>query len=215
MTRGQLGYNREDMKFRLLFPGLLLSLALPGAPPARADAPSVETLNILEVDSLRGISGFFNLAQGTVRVFAIVSPTSPECAATIDSVASVLERYPTRRLRAYIVFVPVVEGDSRVAALERAAPLADRRLLFFYNDNRALESVFQAVAGTDAPTWNGLFLYDTDATFDDSPGSPVDSILPSDGDGRAQLESGLLSRRSGELLAAFEAKRRDAQKTTN
>lgn len=198
------------MTFRLCFPALLLLGAFGAAPARSGDAPP-STTRILEVDSLRGVSGFFNLAQGTVRAFALVSPTAPECGATIDSVVALLERYPSRRLRGYVVFVPTVEGDTRVAALLRSSELTDGRLVLFYNENGSLLNTFAPAAAGAA---NVLLLFDTDATFGAVPGEPAASILPSPPGEKDRLARGLLSRRAGELLAAFEEKRREAQKTT-
>jgi hypothetical protein len=161
---------------------------------------------------MSGVTGFFNLAQGAVRIVAVASPTDPACAAGLDSVAALITRNPSRRLRAYLIFVRAVESDTRMTALERTADFADRRVVVFWNDNGSLPEVFGALTSTGGKVHNGYFLYDTAATFETRHATPAElAIYPGSA---ATIESGVLATRAEALLEAFEQMRREAQKPT-
>ena len=201
-------------RLRTLLVALALLAPATGS-PAFAGAAAGSDTRVLEVDSLGGVAGFFNLGQGAVRIVALVSPTSPECATALDSIAALFSRNASRRLRAYVIFMPMLEADAKLAVLERVAELPDRRIVFFWNENRAVGDAFGAATGFDGTAWNAYALYDTDATFGRRhPGVPDLWMHPPEQIGGAQIESGQLSQRAGELLDAFEKKRREAQKST-
>ena len=134
--------------YRLCAAIFVLALAAPatGSPAGPEGGAAV-----LEVDSLAGVTGFFNLGQGAVRIVALVSPTSPECVAGLDSIGALLSRFPSRRLRTYVVFMPMLDSDTRISALVRVGELTDRRVVFFWNQNRSVGDAFGPLISFDGP----------------------------------------------------------------
>lgn len=148
-------------------------------PPSPTEQPvdvqkPVEIQNrFVKIDNALGFNGFFNIGQGAVRIVALMSPTCPRCVAGFEELSRIMKEIPSRRLRPYVVFMPVLEGDTPVAALELGAKMLDRRASYFWDPNVSVRDEFQALTGKDVGDLHVCFLFDTDAVIRDKPDQPV------------------------------------------
>lgn len=157
---------------------LLLFLLTGGNPVARAQSPSpadslAAQTTIPQITKFESLSPIMNLARGTVRIVAIVSPSSPDAAAGLDVVASVLRDVPSKRLRAYVILSRAVADDTEMRALELVSRHRDRRIVYLWDPGALVAAAMAPVTGSAAPVHDAYFLYDTDATFTTAPATPV------------------------------------------
>ncbi len=173
------------------------------APPDTVEPQTV----VPRLANFTSLSTIMNLARGAVRIVAIVSPSSPEAAASMDAIASVLGDIPSKRLRAYVILSQAREDDSRVRALDLAARHRDRRIVYLWDPGTAVAAAMAPLTGSSDGTVHGVFfLYDTDATFTTVPPAPVLWMqLGANVDGPA-LDAESLRDRADELVKTVERK---------
>jgi hypothetical protein len=168
---------RGAVRTRILLVGLSGALAL--APRARAQTaatpPARENVRMLEVPNLLGFSGLFNLGRGTVRAVVIASPTCPRCAEAVRAVFGTLGEIPSKRLRAYVIFIPTLPEDTRLAAMVRGAEApADRRAALFWDPEGVCAGAWARYLRADSSAAAGaVFLYDADAKLGDVGPDPL------------------------------------------
>ncbi len=164
---------------------------------------------VIRLNTFGGLAGLFNLAQGAVRIVSVVSPTCPSCRSELGDIAAVISEFPTRRLRAYVTFVPQNRNDSVFRALERVKELDDRRVVYFWDADGIAHEAWPDLLTDESPLLHMHALYDTDAQFRDAPAPP--SWLHVHGpDGSPPLDRPALTERVREMLDRLEARKRAA-----
>ncbi len=158
-------------------------------PPAASDA---ETRTVQRIDRFEHIAAFLNLAQGTVRIVAIVPSNDIASAAIVDTIAAVVQSSPSKRLRAYVVLTG--ESGTPLQAAVLAGRTTDKRIAYFWD-----------ATGDATRPWEshppGVWVYDTAAKFSDRPPTAAMAFqapAPIDGDA--------LRNTSIELVRKVEAK---------
>lgn len=191
----------------------LLALTAPpsSAQAAPADSLSGGTARFVQIDNVEGFSGFFNIARGTVRIVALLSPTCPECVASYGEIVKIMQSTPNRRLRSYVVFMPVRPSDTRAIALSVLAQYQDRRVSYFWDPNFAVGEMLKPVVGSDTRVEDGCFVFDTSASIRASADEPSLWMRQhAHGDAPA-FDAAAVEKRVRELLARLvERQRRQA-----
>jgi hypothetical protein len=154
---------------------LLAAMAVCAAAPASAQATDDQgaTQHVARLQNFGTLVAFLNLASGTVRLIAIVEPSSPSSDAAVGALKSILDANPSKRLRAYVVWTRLSGEDSEMRALSRANEFRDRRLVHFWDGEAFVAGSFRSVLGAgETPATDVVMLYDTDARLALAPPAP-------------------------------------------
>ena len=84
----------------------------------------------------------------------------------------VLTSVPDDRLRAYIIWLPMLPGDSRSWAKSRSDEFSDTRLSYYWDGNRLTGQQWQKVLGTNRTAWDVYLLYGAASQWDEEPATP-------------------------------------------
>ena len=201
-------YRRTVATFLLAVPAFL-----PAARPAIAQTPATRTepvQNMARLQNFGTLVAFLNLAAGTVRLVAILEPSSPECDSAIDALQSVLDANSSKRLRAYVVWTRVSAADTEMRALSMANRGRDRRMVHFWDAEAVVADSFRGVLESgESPATGVLLLYDTDARLALAPPAPATwmSVNPTlAGDA---LDAAQLGAHANAMVRRVEAKASD------
>jgi hypothetical protein len=179
------------------------------APPV--PPPVAPPTNFVRIENFGSLVSFFNLASGTVRIVAVVYPSSVACDSILQAVATALRTHPSKRLRAYVVMTPEGSDDSLIRALNRASENRDRRLVYLWDSNTAAASTFRSLVGaTTEPATGVCFLYDTNARLALDPPAPTMWMNANPRLRGPAFDAQRLCDRAGELVRLVEAKASDA-----
>lgn len=183
----------------------------------RAQAPAPETDTgepqtvVPRLTNFTSLSTIMNLARGTVRIVAIVSPSSPGAAGGMDVIASILGDIPSKRFRVYVILSHAGPADSEVRALNLAGRHRDRRIVYLWDPNAAVATAIAPMIGlAGEPAHDVYLLYDTDATFGMAPATPALWMHTHPRIEGPALEAAPLRDRAAELVRAVERKAADA-----
>lgn len=165
---------------RSIIAAALILVSVWSAPPAtRAQSGDTEETGnavkarFVEIQNIAGFSGFFNLGQGTVRIVAILSPTAETSLDAYMEIQRIMEDTPNKRLRAFIVYVPLGDQDSRERAIDLAAQFPDRRVAHIWDPQMAVGQALDPVGGLSLPLGTACYLFDTNAVVKDEPTPPA------------------------------------------
>lgn len=174
------------------------------APPA--DTTTLQTI-IPQLSNFTSLASIMNLARGTVRIVAVVSPSSDGAAGGMDVVASILRDIPSKRLRAYVILSHAVPADSKFRALDLAGRHRDRRIVYLWDPEAVVASAMAPLVGlAGEPAHDVYLLYDTDATFSATPPTPALWMQLHPGIEGPALDAASLRTRANELVGAVERK---------
>lgn len=176
------------------------------APPPATGPASPENFNdVARVQSLGTFVSFMNLAAGTVRLVAVVSPSASTCPVLISSIASVLRANPSKRLRAYVVLSHVSPDDSDARSITAARSFRDRRLVYLIDPNAVVATAFKTVCESDpGPATSVCFLYDTDARLALEPPAPSLWMSANPKIKGLKLDAAVLGQRANDMVRRVE-----------
>jgi hypothetical protein len=84
----------------------------------------------------------------------------------------VLEQVPDKNVRAYIVWLPMLESDNREQAERRSAEFADERLSYFWDGDQLTGAVWEQVLDLSCMAWDIYVIYGEDARWEQDPPVP-------------------------------------------
>jgi hypothetical protein len=188
--------------FRSLIAATMIALcALPAQTGAADKAPKAR---FVEIENIASFSGFFNLGQGTVRILAILSPSSESSLSAYQEIQRIMEETSNNRLRAFIVYVPVSDQDSRARALDLAAQFPDRRVAHVWDPQKAIAAALPGPSEPASENPLACYLFDTNAAVKDGFSQPaLSSPIAADG---TSFDATALETEARDLLARFAAK---------
>jgi hypothetical protein len=193
--------NVLDRSIRIVAFSFLVLAA--GARASTADPPAIppestRRPDVRRVEKFAHVAAFLNLAQGTVRMVAVLPIDGSTSSAALDTIAAVVRGNPSKRLRAYVV---LHGSDSSLRASVLAGRAADPRIVLFWDPSGTATTAWRANSPR-ASVW----LYDTSARFTD--GLPEASLVVGTpaGNSDAPLDGPALRVRAGELVRRVEAK---------
>lgn len=202
-----------------IFAAALLNLALSTAPAlaaappdsVAADRPVEEPVRqVLSLENFQGLAGLMNLARGSVRILAVVSPTAPGVGADMDAILSILRANSSKRLRVYVVITAAGKGDTAVRAADLAGRHYDKRVVYMWDPTTVVANTWRTPLGIENGNVHSVFfLYDTPATFTDAPAVP-DTWMHRRTDLKGPpFDAARLQTRANELVTRVESKAAD------
>jgi hypothetical protein len=102
----------------------------------------------------------FNRDSDSVRVISLLSPTCGDCQAGHRVMRSVFKKEKAKSLRGYMVWLPMVEGDSSEAATAQASRLSDKRVVLQgWDGERAIGELFRSTLNLTRTAWDVYLIY--------------------------------------------------------
>ena len=151
------------MRTHLLYAfGVVCAALVAGCQPSGPDQPHT-TLGAT-TEALRSA---FNADSMSVRVLMLVSPTCGVCLrGAADLQKSLLAAQPDPRLRTYVVWVPMLNGQEKdVPVATRFVP--DERARHFWDGEGQLMRAYTQTFSLSEPAWDLYLLYAPGTTWDD------------------------------------------------
>jgi hypothetical protein len=130
-------------------------------PDARAGTPA--PLSLLSTEDLRKE---FNASSRKIRIVALLSPTCSECQSGHAVVGRVLQKFPSPRLQALLVWEPMREGDSPATAAEQAEMVRDARISQGWDGSRDVGELFGATLDLHEIAWDVYLIYKPGITWE-------------------------------------------------
>lgn len=132
----------------------------------------------------------FNASAGSPRLVALLSGTCPYCIAGARAMRErVLNAHPEADLRVFVVWLPMLGGDSAQTSAESSDIFAgDPRVIQFYDPDRLLGAQISAqlLRKGAGPAWDIYLAYSPDAVWrEQAPPEPADWMHQLSGDRRA------------------------------
>jgi hypothetical protein len=88
-------------------------------------------------------------------------------------VQTVLKNISNERLKAYIIWLPVLPTDNRNWAVKRTTEFLDSRVRYFWDVGQLTGKIWLLVLGLEGPlSWDTYFLYDHKVYWTDQPTVP-------------------------------------------
>jgi copper chaperone CopZ len=84
----------------------------------------------------------------------------------------VLKNISDDRLRAYIIWLPILWSDNRASAEKRAGEFADHRVTYFWDGDRLTGKAWQRALGLSGVAWDVYFVYGAAARWEKEPTVP-------------------------------------------
>lgn len=152
---------------------LILTVAGPGIPSAApqdcyhpcasgAVEPGSEGPNsgtpMLPMDA-EAVRKAFNASSDKVRIVALLSPTCPGCRSGHGVVGQVLKKFSSPKLQAILVWEPMREGGTPVAATQQAGAVQDARITQGWNENRIVGKFFGETLDLHDVAWDVYLVY--------------------------------------------------------
>jgi hypothetical protein len=103
----------------------------------------------------------FNTSSEKVRIVALLSPTCPGCRSGHGVVGQVLKKFSSPKLRAILVWEPMRDGDSLVAATQQAETLRDLRITQGWNEDKNVGKLFGETLELHDIAWDVYLVYKT------------------------------------------------------
>ncbi len=150
----------------------------------------------LRIEKFAHAAAFLNLAQGTVRVVAILPTDESASAAMMDTIAAVVRSNPSKRLRAYVILDGETDTESPLRAAMIAGRAGDARIVCFWDPTGSVARMW----GARGP--GCVRVYDTTAKFIDPVPPPALEVKPNAG----RLDGAALRASSNQLVQRVEAK---------
>jgi len=170
-----------------------------GTPAAETSASESDVRGVRYVERFTHVASLLNLAQGTVRMVAILPVDTRASLAAVDTVASIVKGNPSKRLRAYVILRGGNEAESSLRAALLVGRASDPRIVFLWDQTGAVTDFWKP-----GPT-PGVWLYDTSAKFAEQLPEPA-LILAAAKGGDARIEGAALRSAAYELVRLVEAK---------
>jgi copper chaperone CopZ len=121
-----------------------------------AEATSI----VLPAYQLERLRNEFNASSDRVRVVALLSPTCGVCQKGQRVVQSVFAKYPEDpRLRGFVVWLPMLAGDSEKAAGLQAASFVDQRVEQQWDGSSAAGRLLAKTLELKGNAWDVYLLY--------------------------------------------------------
>jgi len=95
------------------------------------------------------------------------------CRQGFSDIQKVMKQVRDKRLRVYIVWMPILETDSRTSALELSKEFSDSRVSYYWDEKRITGPLWQEVMKIPAFAWDIYFLYDKEAHWTAKPTVPI------------------------------------------
>lgn len=158
-----------------VFCAALASAPCPG--PAAHDAGAaakppgtapVRKIPVAQLKTRLDLRDPFNLGKGKVRILAFLSPTCSHCIANAATLQQALDKNPSKELELHVVWVKILDTDSRAAVDKATTVLKDARAQHYWDQNSLLNAQLLDAIMFDVGVrmYDIFLLYDRDAVWD-------------------------------------------------
>ncbi len=124
--------------------------------PASVASNGTTAMASVDTDAVRKE---FNASGDKVRIVALLSPTCPGCQSGHGVVGQVLKKFSSPQLKAILVWEPMRDGDSPVAATQQAETIHDTRIAQGWNENRNIGKLFGETLDLHDVAWDVYLIY--------------------------------------------------------
>jgi hypothetical protein len=140
----------------------------PGAAPKPKSAAAPRKIPVAQLKTRLDLRDPFNLGQGKVRIVAFLSPTCSHCIANAATLQQTLEKNPSKELALHIVWVKILDTDTRAAVDKATTVLKDGRAQHYWDQNSLLNAQLLDAIMFDVGVrmYDVFLLYDRTATWD-------------------------------------------------
>ncbi len=127
-----------------------------------------------ELKELSALREAFNRDKGKIRLVTLLSPSCGYCVKGYRYVRKILEEVSDPRLRVYVVWEPMLSGDSRALAEKMSQKTEDARVVHQSWDGAQLSGkAWQELMGLGGVAWDVYFLYGPEAEWgENGPATP-------------------------------------------
>lgn len=142
------------------------------AEPGNAEADDDKLVELTSFASLRDA---FNSNQGKVRIVTLLSPSCGYCVKGYRYMRKIFDEVDDDDLRMYVVWLPMLSEDSKAVAERISGEAADTRIVCqSWDEDRLTGKAWRDLMDMDGIAWDVYYLYDRDASWDDSEPTPPD-----------------------------------------
>lgn len=134
--------------------------------PSETQMSETQT-GLTDLDEFGPLLELFQSDDGQVRLITLLSPTCPMCRRGFGEMQKVLNNISDNRIRAYIVWLPILTGDDRASAAKRSNEFDDERVTYLWDGGRLSGKLWQNLLGIGVIAWDVYFLYGADAQWDE------------------------------------------------
>ena len=169
------------MKTKRLVPHLflfffVLATAHPGlaSGDGEKDKRSAPTDDIPELTDFASLQKVFNQDKSSVRLVALLSPSCGYCIKGCRYMRKILDEVQDERLKMYVVWEPMLSGDSQKLAERMSRKAEDPRLVFqAWDQERVTGKIWQDAMHLGGIAWDVYFLYGAGVEWgDNGPSQP-------------------------------------------
>ena len=125
----------------------------------RPTAPTLAPASPMLSMDIDGVRKGFNASSDKVRIVALLSPTCSRCQSGHGVVSQVLRKFSSPKLQAILVWEPMRDGDSSVAATQQAETIHDARITQGWNENRNVGKLFGETLDLHDIAWDVYLIY--------------------------------------------------------
>ncbi len=119
----------------------------------------------------------FNSSQDSIRIITIVSPTCPECLQGFEVVRKLFQRFDTKKLRGFIIWIPMLEKDDEQAAKTESATVEDQRISQLWDQDRGAGRLFGSMLRLQNDVaWDVYLLYSPRIKWENEEEAPEPSF---------------------------------------
>jgi hypothetical protein len=119
----------------------------------------------------------FNSSQDSIRIVTIVSPTCLECLQGFEVVRKLFKRFDTKKMRGFIIWIPMLEKDNEQAAQARSATVEDQRISQFWDQDRSAGRLFGSTLRLqNGVAWDVYLLYSPRIKWENEEEAPEPSF---------------------------------------
>ncbi|MCI0417329.1 hypothetical protein L0222_31570 [bacterium] len=133
-----------------------------------AVAQSPQGSDIQELTGFNSIKEVFNRDKGNVRFVALLSPSCGYCIKGYRYMRKILDEVSDSRLKMYVVWEPMLSGDSKDLAYQMSKKEDDPRMTYHSWDGERLSGkLYQTKMNLPRVAWDVYFLYDANSVWDE------------------------------------------------
>jgi hypothetical protein len=119
----------------------------------------------------------FNSSEDSIRIVAIVSPTCPECLQGFEIIKKLFQRFDTKKIRGFIVWISMLEKDDEQVAQAKSATIEDQRISQFWDQDRNAGRLFGSILRLqNGVAWDVYLLYSPRLKWENEQEAPEPSF---------------------------------------
>ena len=134
--------------------------------PAQKNIQQTSPAGLPELKTFSTFLDTFNTDSGKIRIISLLSPADPVSERGFHAMRYVLREIPDKRLRLFVIWIPVLRNDRKEIAEEKAKTTGDFRMVHFWDPNRITAVTWQETLGLNQLAWNVYLVYGDTITWD-------------------------------------------------